>query len=350
MTPAELQYRMPAEWEPHAGTWLAWPHNRGTWPGAFDPIPGVWAVLTRTLAAFEPVHILAGGEQIMADAQQHVGHIPGVRLYDIPTNDAWMRDHGPTFLISPSGAAPALVDWQYNAWGEKYPPFDLDNLVGQRIAERIHCQRFAPAAVLEGGAIDVNGRGTVLTTSSCLLNKNRNPGMSKAVMEQMLRDYLGARHVIWLSGGIVGDDTDGHIDQLARFVAPGVVLAMKEDNPGDANHAPLAENLNQLRRSTDQDGKPLEIVTLPMPGAIDHDGQRLPASYANFYIANGVVIVPTFDDPHDERSLETLDDLFPTRQICGLPAGDLIRGLGAYHCVTQQQPKANLDTKTQPSA
>jgi len=342
VTPAELHYRMPAEWEPHTATWLAWPHNRETWPGAFSPIPKIWADLTRTLAEHEPLRILAGGEGVMAAARRHVGHLTGVELYDIPTNDAWARDHGPTFLVNATGAPPALVDWQYNAWGDKYGPYDQDNLVGQRIAEETGYQRFAPKVVLEGGAIDVNGRGTVLTTAGCLLNKNRNPGRSKGDMERILYDNLGARHVIWLSRGIVGDDTDGHIDQLARFVAPGVVVAMTEDNPRDANHVPLAENLNQLRGATDQAGRPLEIVPLPMPGAIDHAGHRLPASYANFYIANGIVIVPTFDDPHDEIALKTLAELFPNRRVRGLPAVDLVWGLGAFHCVTQQQPEFNL--------
>jgi len=340
VTPDQLHYRMPAEWKPHTATWLSWPHNRDTWPGAFAPIPEVWTELVRTLATYEPVRILAGGEGVMSEAQRYVGNIPGVELYDISTNDAWMRDHGPTFLVNATGAPPALVDWQYNAWGGKYPPFDQDDLVGKRIAKKTGYQRFAPDVILEGGAIDVNGRGTVLTTASCLLNENRNPGMSKPKMEQILRDNLGVKHVIWLSGGIAGDDTDGHIDQLARFVAPGVVLAMVEDDPSDANHDPLAENVSQLRGSTDQDGNPLEIVTLPMPRAIYHDEYRLPASYANFYIANGVVIVPTFDDPHDETALRTLGELFPSRRVCGLPAIDLIWGLGAYHCVTQQQPGA----------
>lgn len=338
MTPAELHYRMPAEWEPHAGTWLSWPHNRDTWPGAFEPVPAVWARLAKTLAEFEPVHILAGRPEVMADAKAHVGDVPNVVLHDIPTNDAWMRDHGPTFLVNSAGEPPAMVNWQYNAWGGKYPPFDLDNQVGTRIAEELGYLRFAPDVIVEGGAIEVNGCGTVLTTTDCLLNPNRNPSMTLEAMERILRDHLGVRHVIWLTGGMVGDDTDGHIDQLARFVAPGVVLAMTEENTEDENYVPLAENLKQLRAATDQDGKPLEIVTVPMPGAKYYGEHRLPASYANFYIANGVVIVPTFEDPHDEVAIGTLADLFPDRQIRGLPAVDLVWGLGAYHCITQQQP------------
>lgn len=343
MTPAELKYRMPAEWERHAATWLSWPHNRDTWPGAFEPVPAVWARLARTLAEFESVHILAGGAEVMADAVAHVGDVPNVVLHHIPTNDAWMRDHGPTFLVNSAGEPPAMVNWQYNAWGGKYPPFDLDNRVGTRIAAELGYRRFAPKVIVEGGAIEVNGRGTVLTTTDCLLNPNRNPGVSREDMERILRDHLGASHIIWLSGGMVGDDTDGHIDQLARFVAPGVVLAMVEDNPADENYAPLAENLNQLRASTDQDGNPLEIVTIPMPAPKYHGEHRLPASYANFYIANGVVIVPTFDDPYDEIAIAILGSLFPDRQIRGLPAVDLVWGLGAYHCITQQQPAGDLE-------
>lgn len=333
---------MPAEWERHAATWLSWPHNRDTWPGAFEPIPQVWANLARTLAAFEPVHILAGGADVMADARSHVGDVSNVTLHDIPTNDAWMRDHGPTFLTSAHEQPPALVDWGYNAWGGKYPPFDKDNLVGQRIAEELHYQRFTPGVILEGGAIDVNGCGSVLTTARCVLNENRNSGLTREKLEQLLCDHLGVRHVIWLGGGIEGDDTDGHIDQLARFVAPRVVVAMTEEDPKDANYASLQENLAQLRAATDQDGEPLEIVTLPMPRAMYHGEHRLPASYANFYIANGVVIVPTFHDPQDETALGILADLFPDREIKGLPATDLVWGLGAYHCITQQQPENYL--------
>lgn len=333
---------MPAEWERHAATWLSWPHNRDTWPGAFEPIPQVWANLARTLAAFEPVHILAGGAETMADARSHMGDASNVTLHDIPTNDAWMRDHGPTFLTSAHKHPPALVDWGYNAWGGKYPPFGQDNLVGQRIAEALHYRRFAPGVILEGGAIDVNGCGSVLTTARCVLNENRNSGLTREKMKQLLCDQLGVRHVIWLGGSMVGDDTDGHIDQLARFVAPRVVVAMIEEDPKDANYAPLQELLAQLRKATNQDGERLDIVTLPMPRAVYHGEHRLPASYANFYIANGVVIVPTFDDPQDETALGILADLFPNREIKGLPARDLVWGLGAYHCITQQQPESHL--------
>jgi agmatine deiminase len=333
---------MPAEWEPHAATWLAWPHNRKTWPGKFDPIPDVWADLVRTLAPFERVNILAGGEAILAEAQRLVGHLPGVTLHDIRTNDAWARDHGPTFLSSQADLPPALVDWEYNAWGGKYPPYDDDNRVPQQIAARQERRRFTPGIVLEGGAIDVNSRGTLLTTEQCLLNPNRNPRLARADIEQYLHDYLNVRHVIWLGEGIVGDDTDGHIDELARFVNPTTVVAVLESDPEDANFAALKTNFDRLSQSRDQDGRPLEVIALPMPRAVYHAGQRLPASYCNFYMANGVVIVPQFDDPADSTALAILQRLLPDRRVVGLRARDLVWGLGAFHCITQQEPLPRL--------
>ncbi len=338
-TPRELGYRMPAEWEPHARTWLSWPHNRDSWPGAFDPIPGVWAELVQTLAAHEAVAICAGGAAVMAEAARRTAGLSGVTLLDVATNDAWMRDHGPTFLVGPSGSPPALVDWKYNGWGEKYPPFDRDDDVPRQIAEYTGRRRFTPGIVLEGGAVDPNGRGTVLTTEQCLLHPNRNPGLGRADLERYLRDYLNATHVLWLGEGIEGDDTDGHIDELARFVGARTVLAATEPDPSDVNHRPLADNLRRLASFTDQDGRPLDIVTLALPHPMFHGDQRLPASYMNFYIANGLVIVPQFDDPADRAALDTLARLFPDRQVRGLRAVDLAWGLGAFHCITQQEPE-----------
>ena len=335
--PRELGYRWPAEWEPHAATWLAWPHNEATWPGNFAPVPPQFAQLVRTIARFEPVRILAGGSQVMADARKHVGGVANVDLLDIPTNDAWCRDHGPMFL---SGSAEsALVDWEYNAWGGKYPPFDQDNAVAGRIARRLARRRFAPGIVLEGGAIDGNGRGAILTTASCLLNENRNSGMPRHSMEGYLADYLSAKKVLWLPRGeLAGDDTDGHVDQLARFVNPTTVAAAWQDDADDPNHAALAANFEQLQQMTDQDGRPLDVVRLPLPKAMFYDGQRLPASYCNFYIANGAAIVPQFDDPADAAALEILAELFPDREVVGLPSRELIWGLGSFHCLTQQEP------------
>lgn len=341
-TPASLGYRLPAEWEAHAATWLAWPHNRDTWPGKIERIPSVWAELARTLAQAEPVHVLAGQGEVMQEAQAMIGHLPNVTLHPIATNDAWIRDHGPTFLAGPSDAPPALVDWQYNAWGGKYPPYDLDNLVPMRIAEATGRRRFAPGIVLEGGAVDANGLGTILAAEDCLTKANRNPGLSKDAIERYLADYLGARHVVWLTGGIAGDDTDGHVDQLARFVGPTTVVAAVETSPADENYAPLDANRQLLENAADQDGRPLEVIVLPMPQPIHHRGQRLPASYVNFYIANGLVVVPQFEDPADREAMEILAAVFPNREVCGLPAVDLVAGLGAYHCVTLGEPARAL--------
>ncbi len=337
-TPASLGYRWPAEWEPHAATWLAWPRKPETWPGKFEPIPGVWQTLVRTLAEFEPVHILAGGEDVMAQARSLVGDVPNVTLHDIPTDDIWARDHGPTFLAGPPSHEPALVDWEYNAWGGKYPPFDLDNAVPGHVAQLTGRRRFKPGIVMEGGAVDGNGAGTVLTTETCLLNPNRNPQLSKADVERYLADYLCAKKILWIGGGIVGDDTDGHIDEMARFVGPTTVVAPVEDDPRDENHNPLRDNFRRLQLMSDALGRPLEVIPLPMPRPLFFETNRLPACYLNFYIANGVVIVPVFNDPADAIVLETLARLFPGREIRGLDAVDLVWGLGAFHCITQQQP------------
>jgi agmatine deiminase len=332
---------MAAEWEPHAATWLAWPHRLASWPGKFEPIPPLYARLIRTLARFEAVHVLAGGAAVMEQAKSLVGDVQNVTLHDIPTNDAWTRDYGPTFLVAPPGSTPALVDWGYNAWGGKYPPFDLDDAVPQRIAEWSGRRRFSPGIILEGGAIDSNGAGTILTTEQCLLNPNRNPQLCCHDIERYLADYLGAKKVLWLGEGIDGDDTDGHIDELARFVGPRTVVAALENNKDDVNYEPLRENYERLQRFTDQDNQPLDVIALSMPRPISYQDQRLPASYCNFYLANGVAIVPQFDDPADAQVLEILGRLLPGREIIGLPARDLVWGLGAFHCITQQEPIPN---------
>ena len=337
-TPKTLGYRMPAEWEPHAATWLAWPHKEASWPGNFAPIPRLYADLVRTLARFEHVNVLAGGPLVMLQARTMVGDMPNVTLWDIPTNDAWVRDHGPTFLVASKDQPQALIDWGYNAWGGKYPPFDLDDVVPQHIGRRQGRRIFEPGIIMEGGAIEVNGDGTALTTEECLLNPNRNPQLGKEDVERYLREYLNVSNVLWLGRGIVGDDTDGHIDELARFVNPTTVVAPLENNKSDENYEPLRENFERLKAMTDQDGRPLEVIALPMPGPAFYEEQRLPACYCNFYIANGVVIVPQFDDPADGRALEILRRLFPGREVIGLPARELVWGLGAYHCITQQEP------------
>ncbi len=275
----------------------------------------------------------------MAEARQMVGALPNVMLHDIHTNDAWCRDHGPTFLIGPPDSPPALIDWEYNAWGGKYPPFNFDNSVPEQIAELQHRRRFAPGIILEGGAIEGNGSGSLLTTESCLLNPNRNPRLSRGDMEQYLADFLGVRKVLWLADAeLAGDDTDGHIDQLARFINPVTVVAAWEENRDDDNFQPLQSIHRQLRDMTDQDGRPLKIVRLPLPQPKYVGEQRLPASYLNFYIANGLVAVPQYDDPADSAAVQTLSQLFPDRRVCGLPSLDLIWGLGSFHCLTQQEP------------
>jgi agmatine deiminase len=347
-TPAALGYRMPAEWEPHAATWLSWPHNPDTWPGKVGIIPPIWVEIVRALLPGEDVHLLVRNEKIEAEARRMLGAAgllrPRLHLHRVPTNDgAWMRDVGPTFVTRRvDGRRPetAAINWDYNAWGGKYAPWDDDERVASRVAEITGCPVFSPGIVLEGGSIDVNGYGTVLTTESCLLNPNRNPGRSRSELENVLRGYLGVTHVLWLGDGIVGDDTDGHVDDLARFVDQRTVVTVMTDDPDDPNHAALVENHRRLSAITDQDGEPLRVITLPMPQAVIYEGQQLPASYANFYIGNAAVLVPTFSQPTDEIALEAIRLLFPTRRVVGIDAVDLVWGLGTFHCVTQQQPRA----------
>ena len=340
-TPRSLGYRWPAEWEPHAATWVSWPHNRNSWPGAFEPVPEEFARFVRGLAKYEPVHVLAGAGPVLDEAKRLVGSVKNVILHDIPTNDAWCRDHGPTFLAG-GDRPPALVDWGYNAWGGKYA-FDLDDQIPGKIAELTGRKKFSPGIIMEGGAIDGNGRGTILTTEMCLLNPNRNGEMPREQIEGYLRDYLGAKKILWLSGGeIAGDDTDGHIDQLARFVDPTTVVAATCNDPSDDNFESLQANLAQLKSFTDQDDQPLNIIPLPVPPPMFFDNQRLPCGYCNFLIANGVVMVPQFDAPTDFDALDILRDLFPSRDVIGLPSRNLIWGLGSFHCLSQQEPRADL--------
>ena len=343
-TPAALGFRMPAEWEPHAATWLAWPHKEESWPGNFGPIPRVWVEMVRALAPHEHVNILVNDDGAATGVRRvlDVAQVPAraVSLHVIQTNDAWARDHGPTFISRKIDGRTELaaIDWIYNAWGGKYPPWDADDVVPQKIAPLLGVRLFEPGIVLEGGSIDVNGCGALLTTEACLLNPNRNPDLNRAQIEQYLKDYLGVRHILWLGDGIVGDDTDGHIDDLARFVDPTTVVTVVESNPRDENYDRLQANYERLQAMHDQDGHPLRVLTLPMPEPLYYDGQRLPASYANFYIANGVVLVPVFDDPHDAAAVRTLQEVFPRRRIVGIQSRELVWGLGAFHCVTQQQP------------
>jgi agmatine deiminase len=335
---------MPAEWAPHRGTWLSWPHKSASWPDKFEPVPAIFAELVRHLAPREEVHINVAGPEMEAQVRSLLRHpdVPANRVFfhHNPTNDAWCRDHGPIFVQRESGGGmeEAIVDWGYNAWGDKYPPYDLDDVIPTRVAREFGIEVFHPGIVMEGGSLDVNGRGTLLTTEACLLNPNRNPQLSRGQIEQYLRDYLGVRHVLWLGDGIVGDDTDGHVDDLTRFTDPSTVVTVIEDDPADENYSALRENRERLRTMKDQDGQPLRVVTLPMPRPLYQGDQRLPASYANFYIANGVVLLPTYRSPQDEVARGTLQDLFPDRRVIGVDCTDLVWGLGAIHCVTQQWP------------
>jgi agmatine deiminase len=343
-TPRELGYRMPAEWEPHDATWLTWPRREGiSFPDAFDNIPRMWAELAKLLAEKELVHINVFDEEHEAGvctALKQAGAPLGTRviLHRFPAYEPWCRDHGPIFVRNATGLA--VVDWQYNAWGGKYPPCDLDDAVPQHVARLLDLPLFSPPMILEGGSIEVNGAGTLLTTEACLLNPNRNPELSREQIEQKLRDYLGVEQILWLGEGIVGDDTDGHIDDLTRFVGRRTLVTIVEQDSADENHARLRDNRERLAAMRDPGGRPWNIVELPTPGVIEREGQRLPASYANFYLANGLVIMPGFDHPNDVIAQTILQNTFPDRRVVVWPSLDLIWGLGALHCITQQQPAA----------
>jgi len=346
-TPRELGYHMPAEWEPHEATWLSWPHKEESWPGAFEFVPGIFVELTRRLAESELVRINVAdadfAERVNGLLRAGGVNLDAVRFHFNPTNDAWVRDHGPIYVVRDDGRRErAINDWGYNAWGDKYPPYDLDDVIPTRIAEEMNELLFQPEIVMEGGSLDVNGRGTLVTTESCLLNPNRNPHLNREQIERYLKDYLGVTNILWLGDGIAGDDTDGHVDDLTRFVAPDTVVTAVEDDPGDENYEVLAENYERLSRMKDQGGKPLRVIKLPMPGPVYFEGQRLPASYANFYIANKSVLVPTYRHANDAKACEILQRCFPDRRVVGVDCVNLIWGLGSIHCVTQQQPAAGM--------
>ena len=361
MTPAELGFRMPAEWEPHEATWIAWPHNQEDWPGKFAPIPWVYAEIVRVLSARENVSIVVA-DRVMkrraAGVLDRAGaNLDRVTFFKAETDRVWLRDSGPTFVVRDGGGEGdddlgpvGLIDWKFNAWA-KYDNYLKDKQIPRRIARKRGLRRWTPRAevdggsrrvVLEGGAIDVNGKGSLLTTEECLLSdvQERNPGLGREGIERAFADNLGATNVIWLGRGIFGDDTHGHVDDLARFVDPRTVVTVVEPDKSDPNHEPLEDNLRRLKAARDQDGKKLRVATLPMPAPVVFEGERLPASYANFYIANGVVIVPTFNDPADRVALDALAELFPGREIVGIHCVDLVLGLGTLHCLSQQQPAA----------
>jgi agmatine deiminase len=341
MTPAAQSYRWPAEWERHAATWIAWPHNPETWPGTLERIPPVFAQWARQIAEFESVRLLAGKGETLEQARKFLGDLPQIEFIDLKTNDAWVRDYGPLFLVK-AGGGKAVVNWQYNAWGGKYPPFDLDNAVPVEVARRYGLPCFEPGIVLEGGSIEGNGAGVLLTTESCLLNPSRNGAMGRGELERYLWDFLAVESICWLAGGdFAGDDTDGHIDQLVRFVDPQTVVAATCTDTLDENFEVLQFLYQQLQALRLPSGEPLNIELLPIPQAKFCQGRRLPASYCNFSLHNGGAIVPQFDDPADDIALERLAALFPDRRVVGLPALDLIWGLGAFHCLSQQEPSSD---------
>jgi agmatine deiminase len=346
-TPAALGLRWPAEWERHAATWLVWPHNPETWPGRLEQARAAYAVFVRELHERETVRLLVRDAQAEAGAARALARagvdVARVELHRVPTDDAWIRDTGPIFLVrdGPAGRERVLADFRFDSWGGKYPPYDLDDAVPRAVERALGLARLEAGFVLEGGSVDGDGDGTLLTTASCLLNPNREKGRRREQMERRLAEWLGARQVVWLGDGILGDDTDGHVDDIARFVAPGTVVAAVEEDAVDPNHGPLAENLRRLRAARDRHGKPLAVATLPMPPAVLVDGLRCPASYANFYLANGCALVPTFGVAQDRRALAVLRELLPQRDVVGVPSRDLVQGLGALHCLSQQEPAAD---------
>jgi agmatine deiminase len=343
LTPREQGYYFPAEFSAHRATWLSWPHKEASWPGKIDSIYPRYAEFVRYLSRSEEVCINVNDRVWMDQATEHLlaagADLTRVHFYIHPTNDAWCRDHGPAFLLNRDpNKGKAIVDWGYNAWGNKYPPYDLDDVIPTLVGGALGLPVFYPGIVMEGGSVEFNGTGTVLTSTCCLLHQNRNPHLTRDVIERYLCDYYGMDQVLWVSEGIVGDDTDGHIDDTVRFVSADTVVAVVEENRDDDNYEPLQANLRELRAMRLTNGKPLHIVELPMPAPLVYEDQRLPASYANFYIANQYVVVPTFRQRNDERAMRIIQECFPTREVVGIDSTDIVWGLGSFHCLSQQEP------------
>ena len=342
-TPRELGYYFPAEFAPHRATWLSWPHKEASWPGKIHTIFPSYAKFIKELTKGERVCINVADEAMKAFAiswlEKGSVDLTLVDFFFHPTNDAWCRDHGPAFLINPNAdQKKVIVDWGYNAWGNKYPPYDLDDVIPTLIGKAFNLPVFNPGIVMEGGSVEFNGAGTVMTSTACLLNLNRNPHLNQAQIEQFLFDYYGMQQVLWVDEGIVGDDTDGHIDDTVRFVNEDTVLTVVEENKQDENYGLLQHNLKQLTKMRLISGKQLNIIELPMPEELIYEDQRLPCSYANFYIANKSVIVPTFRSDRDEKALRIIQEAFPTREVVGIDSMDIIWGLGSFHCLSQQEP------------
>lgn len=345
-TPASLGYTFPAEWTRHAGTWFSWPRPEGiSFPDKYHTVPANLAAIIREIEPRERVNINvpnANWEFIVRQQLKEGGcKLKNVKFWHNLTNENWCRDHGPAFVIKKAGKVRkrAIVDWGFNAWGGKYPPYDDDDVLPTRIATAYKLPVFYPGIIMEGGSVEFNGAGTVLTTTDCLLNKNRNPDLDKLQIEQYLKDYYGQKHVCWLTGGIEGDDTDGHVDDLARFISPHKVVIAVEEDPRDKNYKPLRSARKQLDNLRDQDGKPFEIIEIPMPRPVVFDDQRLPATFVNFYFVNGALLVPTYRDrKNDKRALAILQDHLPRHKVIGIDCVELIWGLGSIHCLTQQEP------------
>ena len=350
--PQSLGFKMPAEWEPHEATWLGWPHELTDWPGKFSPIPWAFAEIVRHLSQVERVYLLvenrAAESRVRAILKKSGAHLTNIDFFRIPTDRGWMRDSGPICVRNTDGDV-AYTNWRFNGWA-KYANHKKDALAVSAANKTLKRRLWQPVhkgrrVVLEGGSIDVNGAGTLVTTEECLLSKvqQRNPGFTRDDYAEIFKNYLGVTNVLWLKNGIAGDDTHGHVDDLARFVDPTTVVTVVEENSADPNYAPLQENFTLLKYMRDQNGRSLQIETLPMPAPVFFDGYRLPASYANFYIANKIVLVPTFNDPNDRVALNILAKLFPNREVVGIACRDLVLGLGTIHCMTQQQPRGRSD-------
>jgi Peptidylarginine deiminase and related enzymes len=344
-SPKAAGYFFPAEWHPHRATWLSWPHKEASWPGKLDAVYGPYCEFIKEVSVGEKVciNVADATAESFATTQLVKAGVDSTNIvfYHHPTNDAWCRDHGPAFLINPDAdIKKVIVDWGYNAWGNKYPPYELDDIIPSLVGKALDIPVYHPGIVMEGGSVDFNGDGTVLTSSACLLNKNRNPHLTQRQIEEYLYDYYGVSQVLWVGDGIVGDDTDGHIDDITRFVNSDTVVTVIEQDTTDENYAILQENLQLLKRMRLTNGKQLNVVELPMPKPVVYEGQRLPASYANFYIANAAVIVPTYrDDKADQQALDILAACFPSRRVVGIDSTDIIWGLGSWHCLSQQEPE-----------
>ncbi len=343
LTPKQLGYSFPAEWAKHEATWLSWPHKEASWPGKIENIFPFYSTFVKYLAQSEKVRINIADEALKASAVKHLNeagvNMSQVEFYYNPTNDAWCRDHGPAFVFNPNAEQKkAIVDWDYNAWGNKYPPFDKDDIVPTLIAKHFNLPHFHPGIVMEGGSVEFNGKGTLLTSKSCLLNKNRNPHLSQLQIEEYLVNYYGVEQVLWVDDGIVGDDTDGHIDDTVRFVNEDTVVTVIEEDKANANYGLLQHNLSQLKHMRLLSGKPVNIIELPMPDVVIYEDQVLPASYANFYISNKYVIVPTFRCAKDDKALQIIAGCFTDREVIGIDSTDIIWGLGSFHCLSQQEP------------